>query len=670
MYISKIHIKGFKAFEDKEIKFSEGMNVIIGHNNGGKSTIIDAMRLAMDENKMKRLSAWDFYQGAKLEDLKKEPPFVEINVYIKESEKEDADSEDASLFTAYAVEIEPKLESCISYKCFLPESENENYRKDVSDAKSQVEVFHIIEKKYIRKYSYNFIGGESKLNSKVDSADLHKIDFQYVGALRDVEQSMYNGKDDLLKDVLGYFLDFDITSDKKLDKDQIKEEKDKREKKFSKDTKDVIATLLARIDKGKDSITEYANNTGALLNDSKLKFDGEISESQMLQILQLLVESDGLGYSLPVSKNGLGYNNLIYISLLLSKMQSSTSMEYMGEANVKTFPILALEEPEAHLHPELQYQFLEFLRNNLKEGHVRQIFITTHSSSLAAKVKLDEFTCLLKDSKGIITPYYPRDILANDKTSKNYLQRYLDATRADMLFAGGIIFVEGLAEQILFPAFAKRLGLYSEWMRKQIVVINIGGRYFDHFLKLYDGKGTLPIKISCVTDRDPEKKQKNNKGNRFSSCWPIEYDSDKGNYEYKNHSEKIVNDFASHPNIRFFSQDKFSKTLEYEIARCNSTNENIIVDSLANGEEMKKMIKSKTFNDVLAACKDEDLKAMFSSNTSWDDAEKRSGLIASRYLESARKGINALELAQSIEDIHTDIKVPSYIENAIKWVLN
>lgn len=56
MYISKIHIKGFRAFENAEIKFSEGMNVIIGHNNGGKSTIIDAMRLVMDEYKVKRLS--------------------------------------------------------------------------------------------------------------------------------------------------------------------------------------------------------------------------------------------------------------------------------------------------------------------------------------------------------------------------------------------------------------------------------------------------------------------------------------------------------------------------------------------------------------------------------------------------------------------------------------
>jgi predicted ATP-dependent endonuclease of OLD family len=648
------------------------MNVIIGHNNGGKSTIIDAMRLVLDIDKNRRLSTWDFYQGEDIKDLKKASPSVEISVFIKESKEEDSDSDDVALFTTYAVEVEPKLESCLTYKFYLPESEQESYCKEVVDTDSVVSLLHIIEKKYIRKYAYNIYGGKTELNKVADSVDLRKIDFQFVGALRDVERDMFSGRDDLLKDVLGYFLDFDVTSKKNLTKEEIKEKKTNREKQFSDKTKDVIKSLLKRIEKGKESIITYANGTGALLNDSKINFDGEISESQMLQILQLFVESNGLGYSLPVSKNGLGYNNLIYISMLLAKMQSSTSIEYMGEANVKCFPILALEEPEAHLHPELQYQFLEFLRKNLEEGHVKQIFVTTHSSSLAAKVKLDEFTCLFKDDKGVITPYYPREILdTKDKASKDYIQRYLDATRADMLFAGGIIFVEGMAEQILFPAFAKRLGLYDQWMQKQIVVINIGGRYFEHFLKLYDSKqfGTLPIRIACVTDRDPVKKQKNKKDARWESCWPVEYLSDTTSYDYKNHSEKIVNKFSDHKNIHYFSQSEKGKTLEYEIAKCNSTHEGIVVNSLRNIDELKAMIKSKTFDEAKNVCNDEELNRIFSSNTTWPDTEKRDGLVASRYLESVSKGINALELAEVVEKDNGAITVPEYINDAIKWVL-
>ena len=114
------------------------------------------------------------------------------------------------------------------------------------------------------------------------------------------------------------------------------------------------------------------------------------------------------------------------------------------------------------------------------------MFITTHSSSLAAKIDLNSFTCLHRDANGIITPYYPREAYKNSKDSKNYVQRYLDATRADILFAGGIIFVEGMAEQILFPSFAKRLNCYDEWTAKQIIVVSVDGRYFTHFLKLWE----------------------------------------------------------------------------------------------------------------------------------------------------------------------------------------
>ncbi|WP_460198390.1 ATP-dependent nuclease [Segatella asaccharophila] len=687
MYISKVHINGFRGFRDSTIDFTEGLNAIIGHNNGGKSTVIDALRLVIDIDKKRHLSAWDFFQGAKLDKLKEESPYVEISVYIKESKDEDADSDDVALFTTYAIAVEPKLESCLTYRFYLPDSEKKSYTDDMKDAQTSSDLFHIIEKKYIRKYGYNIYGGPPELQRQAASADLRKIDFQFVGALRDVEQSMFSGHNDLLKDVLTYFLDYDLSPDKKKDdkgennqngdeakeKEKNKSEKDKREKEFAEESKKVIEKVLDRIKDGTESITQYANDTGAILKGSKIKFDGEISESQLLQILQLLVESDELGYSLPVSQNGLGYNNLIYISLLLSKMQSSTSMDFMGENNVRSFPILAIEEPEAHLHPELQYQFLEFIRKNQSDGHVRQVFITTHSSSLAAKIKLDEFTCLYKDKNGIVTAYYPRAVFADDNMSRNYIQRYLDATRADMLFAGGIIFVEGMAEQILLPAFAKRLNLYEKWMKKQIVVVNIGGRYFENFLKLYDGrqKGTLPIKVACITDRDPVRKLKNSAQNaKWKSCWPIEYDADSEHYDYKNHSEDRVDEFKEHKNIRYFSQDSKGKTLEYEIARKNSHNANIIVDSLENKVELTTMINSKTLSETLEACNDSDLVELYRDNSIWrEEDDRRQGVIASRYLESVSKGINALELSENLEQ-NSNINVPDYIEEAIKWVLN
>lgn len=117
---------------------------------------------------------------------------------------------------------------------------------------------------------------------------------------------------------------------------------------------------------GEEQILKYVKNTGAGIDNSKPVFEGEILDNELYSALRLIVEKE-TGVKLPATSNGLGYNNLIFISLLLSKMQKDSSGEYLG-SNSKVFSILAIEEPEAHLHPSMQYKFLQFLKEikNLK----------------------------------------------------------------------------------------------------------------------------------------------------------------------------------------------------------------------------------------------------------------------------------------------------------------
>ena len=82
MYISKLIIDGFRGFKHTEIGFEEGLNVIIGHNNAGKSTIMDALRLVLEYGSTKKLCAWDFCQREELQTLKDNPPSVKISVFI------------------------------------------------------------------------------------------------------------------------------------------------------------------------------------------------------------------------------------------------------------------------------------------------------------------------------------------------------------------------------------------------------------------------------------------------------------------------------------------------------------------------------------------------------------------------------------------------------------
>lgn len=111
--------------------------------------------------------------------------------------------------------------------------------------------------------------------------------------------------------------------------------------------------------------------------------EGKILDTELYSALRLIVENE-TRMKLPAKNNGLGYNNLIYISLLLAKMQKDASIDYLG-SNAKIYSILAIEEPEAHLHPDMQYKFLKFLYNNEK-NESKQIFITSHSPNITAAV--------------------------------------------------------------------------------------------------------------------------------------------------------------------------------------------------------------------------------------------------------------------------------------------
>lgn len=668
MYISKIKIANYKCFSEAEIEFKEGLNVILGHNNGGKSTLLEAISLVVDTEKSKRLTVWDFYQGMTVEALKQNPPTVSISLYLSMTENEDFDSNDVALFSSYTIDLTPKVEACLTYEFYLPATEHELYRELVADASNTLDIIKIIDSRFIRKYTYSIYGGKSLLRQVVSSDDLRKIDFQKVDALRNVNSDLFSKRADLLHDVLSYFLDYDIknSTESKVEKDAKLNEL-RNNFKFEIDKS--ISSLINRIKGGKDEILKYADKTGVLYQNSDLTFEGTITEEELIKVLNIVVSSC-IGYHIPISNNGLGYNNLIYISLLLAKMQSNKEESYMGTTNAKAFSILCIEEPEAHLHPELQYHFLKFLRQNILDGKVKQVFVTSHSPSLTAKVRLDELCCLFKDNNSITKAYYPRKIYGDDEKSKKFVQRYLDATRADLFFAGKVLFVEGLAEQILIPVFVKKLGYEEEWLRQQAIIVNLSGRYFDHFLKMYNGEnGTFPVRIACITDRDPMTKKDGTE--KFVSCWPVEYyEDDEGRFQ--NHGQKYVNKYKGHANIHFFSQDEYGKTLEYDIARYNANEPAIITDSMHNQNELKEMLSKDSFEEVCKVCKSQELIDIFKKNTKWDDVHKRTGLIAARYLSSLSKGEYALELATVLSESAETFErfnVPPYIKDAIEWLL-
>ncbi|MCI2915416.1 AAA family ATPase [Staphylococcus haemolyticus] len=682
MYISGIEIKNFRSFDNINIDFHEGVNVLIGHNNSGKSNLLRALAIIFDRTVKKQLSVEDFNNSLTIDSLKKQSPKIVITVRIKQSENEDLMTDELITVSNWLTKLEEPYEAKIQYEFFLPISEEKNYVDTVNKANNKEEIWNIIRSQFIRLYISKIWGGNPENQVPIDNDNLNKFDFQFLDAIRDVERDMFSGRNTLLKSVIDFFLDYDIKSDKNITEEEQKMKLQERKDIFSTHSSQLIKNIQERLDSGNQEILSYIEEIGASYDKSTPDFEGQLSESEIYMVLQLIVRQT-TGMSIPITHNGLGYNNLIFMALLLSKMQADSDGEFLG-SNAKVFPILAIEEPEAHLHPTMQNEFIKFLKNNIKDKKVKQIFITTHSTHISSSTNIDDIICLYKKND-IGNVSYPGRILGeNNIKSKKYVQRFLDATKSNMLFAEKIIFVEGLAEQLLLNIFAEYLGKSLE--KNHVAVINVGGRYFEHFLHLFDSnnKGAIDRKVSCITDLDPVRKCKTK--NNYKACYPFEYNMNLEEFDYS--TNDLLNEYEDekHNNIRAFVQSKkYGKTFEYQLILDNPSLKLLLTESIANKKELIELMNlyssNATFSELINTLSNSHennriKESLKNTNIDWNEEQKKKALIASRYLNSVGKGENALELASVLkdnlelknQDEYQEFIVPEYIANAIEWV--
>lgn len=694
MYLSKIEIHGFRNFPNNIIEFNDGVNVIIGHNNAGKTSLLKAIGLLINNDAARRLEIDDFAKKATLDELKAAPPTIKISLTITQSIGENLDSDDLVTVANWLTKLEDPYNALLTYKFYLPLEKHAEYLSTMATVDNKDLAWHTVKHDFLRYYNYRIYGGDPTLLVTADSESLNKFDFQFLNAIRDVERDMLSGKNTLLRDVLDFFMDYEIKSEVAKTNDQKLQEIKEVRREFTESAGVLITRLQERMQAGKEHILSYANETGATFNNARPDFDGAISDVEMYSALKLIVGYEALDIKIPASHNGLGYNNLIFMSLLLAKMQVNADGNYLG-GNAKVFPVLAIEEPEAHLHPAMQYKFLKFLKDNKNKRKVRQIFVTTHSTQITSAVSLDEIICL-HNQDGVISVGYPGKTFPDTETgrkAKAYVQRFLDATRSDMLFAQKIIFVEGLAEQLLIPTLAKCHGKNLEDFHTAI--IPVGGRYFDNFLFMFDTtqQYTIPKKVICLKDRDPERKRK--AGGPYSSCFPFLYNQDNVVYDYKDNLSPKIATYLAHPNIRFFGQNHSKgKTFEYELSLSNTNTNLLLTSSISNRDELLVLqdyfVTARPLEDFYEALRQSEsneklIEAIqILTDPDWSIDDKKKAIIASRYLASVGKGENALELANALErnlmlpvgapevppgtEIRRAFTIPTYITDSIDWL--
>ena len=186
MYISKIKIDNFRNFKENEIEFNDGINVIIGHNNAGKSNLIKALGLVLNPNSKKRLSIHDFNMNASLDELRKHSPKVSITVTI--SKGNTSNNDDLVTVSEWLTSLTEDYEAKLTYEFFLPERYKNAYFDRMNDilgsyrsgfcapytmkyillskplvgpiSRMKNEAFKTISNEFLRFYTYKIWGGE------------------------------------------------------------------------------------------------------------------------------------------------------------------------------------------------------------------------------------------------------------------------------------------------------------------------------------------------------------------------------------------------------------------------------------------------------------------------------------------------------------------------------
>ena len=160
MYIKDIKISNFRNFRDASVPFHEGVNVIIGHNNTGKSNLLRAIGLVLGYSDGRRLGTCDLFYETDVVTLQHQSPRIKITLIFHRSQGEALDSAEMGLFSGMMTDPALSEEAKLRYEFKLADDQEDNYKADVAGVTTAKEIWKIIDRDYIRLYRSCRSGGD------------------------------------------------------------------------------------------------------------------------------------------------------------------------------------------------------------------------------------------------------------------------------------------------------------------------------------------------------------------------------------------------------------------------------------------------------------------------------------------------------------------------------
>jgi putative ATP-dependent endonuclease of OLD family len=504
MYISKVSIVNYRNFANAKFTFNKGINTIIGENGSGKTNAFRAIRLLLEDASVQyayKLSESDFNRNLGKDKWKGH--WIIISVEFSEINSEEAIQ---SLFVHGAGIAEKDYVTKASYNLFFrPKAD---IRQKLSDLKKRdlAGLASLLDSLTIKDNYETFFTGKStadfndpevykdlvgdfanvKFPSTIDASKFgakiphqlsvsHEVSFTFIQALRDVVTDFHNNRTNPLLALL------------KNKSGEIKDEDYRPIGDLVKDLNNKIENLEDVQNIRRDIKSTIQDAVGQTYSPSSLSIKSSLSDEadKLLQSLKLYIGEPEEAYEGGIHELSLGGANLIFLTLKL--------LEFKYRKLKDTFAnFLVIEEPEAHIHNHIQ----KTLFDRLDYGDT-QIIYSTHSTQISEVSNVENINILVK-KQNFAEVYQPSNKL--NAKSITEIQRYLDAVRSNLLFAKGVILVEGDAEEILIPQIIKQvLGVSLDELG--ISLINIRSTGFENVAQLFHDD-RVQRRCGILTDLD------------------------------------------------------------------------------------------------------------------------------------------------------------------------
>ncbi len=672
MHISELYIENFRLFgtgpDVLNLPLQAGLNVLVGENDAGKTAVIDAMRFALGTTSQDflRVNDGDFHVagGERAQEFRIRCKFTDI------------DKESGGALLEYLTYEDGKACLYVTFRATRNESLSARRRIWV-DVRS----------------------GQDGAGPQLDYNARLLLQTTYLRPLRDAERELDAGRNSRLSQILQYTKEIAADADEEFEPAEfVAAVEAQEEAEFPRSVVNVSkladhliqenegvkearnrldATYLAGLNLGDDPLSSRISVADRATEDQRLR--------AVLEKLELRLSTVGdVEGELP---HGLGYNNLLFMAcelLLLGQEQD-------------TLPLLLIEEPEAHLHPQLQLRLVDFLQEqaSMAEGRRVQVIITSHSPNLVSKVRLAN---LILMCAGKAYPMGAEHTLLS-RTDYRFLERFLDVTKANLFFARGVMIVEGDAENLLLPTLARLLG--RDFTRYGVSIVNVGSRGLRRYARIFRRRplpnGTpapsLPIRVACLADRDimPDcarevfgaaddddedgEAKKRGRGARFESDLP----DDEAREKWR--QGRCEDDGE---NVRTFVADHW--TLEYDLARAGLRHS--LTTAIALAAEEAREDKRKSHADdadgratALTEAKESLKKVKEEAEGRSDAADYIACQICAPLMGGVSKAMTAQHLASNLEKRYGATAtpanraklskfIPAYIRDAIAYVTN